>query len=309
MFVPLFYNSILANNLPISAYDSKAADFKEEIVKNKGFITNFNGPVYGPQMGDLSMLTFNLYTENVVVSNLNALTSEVSSTIDQAKPTFVAIQAMEKSQMLNLKNILSPSYDMIGEEYVNTDLRRGREEYRPMFYAKSMYELLKSGEFAPASHPNHSYATFGVFRNKKQSDKIFTVVNVDLYSADSTYIQEQLYNIVKHVESSPYSAYPVFVAGMINEQTTNVKKLIQSTFKNGLTQDVNNKYLQRTTYHHTDMLNDNVQRDFILLKDEHKMFRVNYARILSLFEKKRMLHFPVHHIYSYNASDASTQKK
>ena len=300
MFFNSFLNTVFTKEKLISIYDIKAQDYKTDIVQNTGFIKSHGAKSHGPVMGDISILSVNMYTPNNQVSNLELMAQEITTLVDQHHPSFYTLQALNKLQLDSIKAALAPHYAVIGDMPTNTDLKTRKKEYRPLFYDTHDFQLLKDGTFVPAFHKDHAYASFGVFRSVKDTTKIFTVVNMDLYSADAKYIQEQLYNIIKNIDDGTYSQYPVFLAGMINEQTEAVSDLIKTTFKNTLDLDTNNEFSSKTTFHHTGDLNDNVQRDFILLKDEKKVFRVNLSRILTLFESRILHHYPIYTILSYN---------
>lgn len=309
MFIYSPISFILAKEKPASPYEIKTEALQGELIQNTGFVKNPNKKVHGPVMGDMSVISMNLFTANFMDDNLNQLTEETIHVADQHNPSFITLQAVEREHFALLKKALAPHYEAIGEKYVNYDLRRRRDELRPIFYDATHFELIKSGQFTPVYRPHHSYGTFGVFRQKGMPQRMFTVVNIDLYSADAEYIQEQLYTIIRHIEDGPFSAYPVILGGMINDQTSAVKKLIKTTYKNTLTADLNNENLPKTTFHYSGRLDDNYQRDFILLKDEHKNMRVNYARILSKFESVRLLHYPVYTIFSFNNKEDEKSKK
>ena len=278
-----------------SVYDPKADYIKEELIKNIGFIEHHNQHIYGPSFGEMSMMTINLYHPNFLEEKNQRI--KVTNLIDQHHPTILALQGISKNQEQLFNAVFSPHYKVIGSNYINIDLKSRKREYRPIYYDSNEVELIKEGEFSPINFANHSYATFGIFRMKVDLKTMFIVVNIDLYSGDSEFIETQLYNILKHISESPYSKLPIFFLGMINEQTQNVKDLIKNSLHNVILKDKNNIPLSKTTFHHNGILDDGKQRDFILLRDINNTYIVNYARILSKFEKKDILHYPIYAIF------------
>ncbi|ORD93537.1 Y792 [Enterospora canceri] len=199
-----------------------------------------------------------------------------------------------------IKDSLKGHYEMVGDSQINIDLRTRKRERRPIFYDKHVVELIKEGSFTPFHLKEHAYATFAVLRMKTNPDMIFTVVNADLYSGNEKHIEKQMYNMIKHINDGSYGKHPLFFLGMINEQTTLVRSLVKNSMNNAVALDTNNTTLSKTTFHNFGRLDDGKQRDFILLKDDEKKFKLNYARILSKLERVDLTHYPVYAIYTMN---------
>ncbi len=86
----------------------------------------------------------------------------------------------------------------------------------------------------------------------------------------------QLYSIIQNIKTSKFKDYPVFITGTINSLSESARWLIDNNIVNLNDLDKRNENLNKTTFHSHGEMNDNQQRDFILLKDIKGIFKLNY---------------------------------
>ncbi|KAL6122106.1 hypothetical protein NUSPORA_00879 [Nucleospora cyclopteri] len=286
------------NSFTPSIYDPQAESILPEISQNSGFVENHNASIHGKKFGDLNIMSLNMLINNDKTAEEQI--KEVVDIVDKHHPTILSLQSASDDQVKLIQASLKPHYQMEGENRYNLNMSNRKKEMTPIFYDTEVLTKIATYDVVDKSSPPHDYGIWSTFLMNNNKNVKFSVVNVDLYSADSDFIQEQLYNVIKKVETSNYKEHPIILTGMINEQSENVKNLIKKSYLNTLEADKNNAILSKTTFHSNGLLEDGRQRDFILMKDAMSRFKVNYSRILSNFNKKTFTHYPLMTIMRLN---------
>lgn len=282
-----------------SMFDPLAIKKYPELFSIKGFIKNhqnhrlkkLSSKIY---FGNLSISTINARLERDTLENKQINT--LASFIDSHHPTLLLLQSLSKDVMDNIESIIDNHYKLSVNNFVDIDRTSMKNEYKPILYDSKILKEIGNGNFSPPfAEQTTTYATFSTFQIIN-TNHIFTVINVDLYSADAKTIETQLFTIIKHIHESYIDNYPIIIGGTINAKTRAINKLISKAFKNLLKKDKNNTKLSEDTFHDNGNFSDGISRDFILLHDENDLFQINYARILKGFDKESFKHYPIYGI-------------
>lgn len=198
---------------------------------------------------------------------------------------------------------ISKHYGVLCKDFENIDARMNKKEYIPVFYDKSLLQGVQSIGIKTGSLTHSCMAVF----SSKFTNKYFSVVNLDLYSANETTTDVQFSKILKVTMDSDFYKFPIFITGTINAISYNLNRLMHTTFRNIYDLDIGNVGLNKSTFHNHGKINDGVQRDFILLKNQPGYFFDLHSRILSHFPEDNLDHYPVY--LSFRNNPANPQIK
>lgn len=262
------------------------------------------------RFGDISIITLNLFRD--IVADYETLQSaeNIRTLLDEAHPTFLCLQGIDDSLLTRINGKLSDHnhYQMATFDKYDVEMLSGQRNYLPIIYDSNLVSVHRSGYFETEQPHQMRYGSFiEVKDRRKKSERIsFTVINVDMYSSFNEVVSAQFSNIISDINGfKEVEALPVFVVGGMGTMPPNVHEMMK-TYKNSIEVDANNRDIPKTTVH-AGSQDDNVQRDFILLRDANSIFDLNYARILREFLASD--HYPVHAIYSYKTSSPTPKKK
>lgn len=262
------------------------------------------------KFGDISIMTLNLFREIVADHETLQSAENVRTILDEAHPTFLCLQGVDESLLTRINGKLNGNnhYKMATYEKYDVEMLSGQKSYLPIIYDESLVFIHNSGYFE--SEPPHQmrYGSYIEVKDKRKpmEKTTFTVINVDMYSSFNDVVSAQFSNVVSDINGfKEVEHLPVFIVGGMGTLPPNVKEMMK-TYKNSIDVDANNKDIPKTTVHAGGQ-DDNIQRDFILLRDTHGMFELNYSRILREFLASD--HYPVHAIYSYKSAAVAPKTK
>lgn len=287
-------------------------DREQHIRTVAGYFSNHNQEVdiNFKRFGDISIITLNLFREIIADYETVQSSDNVHTILDEAHPSFLCLQGVDDTLLTRINNRLKdqPHYKMTTYEKYNTEMLSAQKTYLPIIYDTTLFSIHRSGYFE--SEPPHKmrYASFVQVKDRRfKNERIsFTVINVDLFSSFNDVVNAQFSNINSDIISfKEVQSLPVFIVGGFGTIPPNIYDLMK-TYKNSIEDDDNNKDIPNTTIH-AGSQEDNIQRDFILLRDEHHVFELNYARILRDYLASD--HYPVHSIYSYKNKTEKLLKK
>lgn len=279
-----------------SKYDTYATNYSSELASVRGYATDHNAPNNIKKFGDLSIITLNAFVGEDIIEGIQA--EAIIDLFDTHHPTIFGLQGLSKDSMESIKDKIQNHYSVACDDKVEIDIRTREMLYKPIFYDKEVLERIYEDSFDP-SIKNETYATFAVFR-RNNSNQIFMVINADLFSADPGAIDVQFFNIIAHQLNSHAKDFPFFFLGTINTIGPSLRRVLKSMFLNLVEKDSNNRKESLNTFHGQVEMNDGVQRDFVLLNDRHRMFLLNYTRILNHWNGKDFAHYPIYSILSFN---------
>ncbi|ELQ75907.1 putative Endonuclease/exonuclease/phosphatase protein [Trachipleistophora hominis] len=248
--------------------------------------------------GDLSVFTLNIATEINLITINQETASFIHEVLDHAHPAVFVLQGVREPVLARIKKLENHHYGIITDDVFTKDPLSSAHYYFPIIIDKHMIRPIKSGYFR--NQKGQVYASYAVLVDTRKN-KRFTVVNLDLYSTFKETVEAQFANIVSDIKGDmSISKEPVIFAGGIGSPSSEIQKLLQSGYKNLIDLDPNNKELDKTTVHGRVEHSDNVQRDFIVLRDPATVLDLNYARILN--DKLKIAeHYPLHAILSYTS--------
>lgn len=278
-----------------SIYDFRV-DPQERVYE--GYFGFLNKHFYVPDrnhFGELGIISLNTHIEKDT-SEINQRRI-ILNLIDTHHPTILSLQGLISDEMKEIVDRSEGHYEIACKNALNNDVWRNRLEAMPILYDSESVIKIKESVFEPKEYQRQAYGCAGVFYSKI-TEQIFTVINVDLPSVDEKIIDSQVFNILENIENSKYKDLPVFITGTINTKSEELRKLIEKTFLNLNDFDKNNIGLSKTTFHNYGRINDNIQRDYVLLRDKEGKLKVNYSRILSRFSKEDFEHYPLYVIMS-----------
>ena len=246
-----------------------------------------------PYMGDLSLLTFNVYDENKI-EKMKRIYDSVESLFQRAHPTIFALQGVREPILKRITQTTAAHYGVINTDKFQVDALKADKIFVPIFYDKEMLINISAGYFFRGGTET-PYASYGHFRYKADSTG-FVIINADIVSDAAETNQIQYFKIIKDMnEAEAFANIPIFILGGIGNVTPEIKKTFRLTFNNLVSNDTNSSLFLPTTVHGGVDNDDGLQRDFILLRDMDRVFRLNYARILSRLIKSAQ-HYPIHSI-------------
>ncbi|ELA42595.1 uncharacterized protein VICG_00347 [Vittaforma corneae ATCC 50505] len=278
-----------------SVYDFAVDPENKKYQEHSGFVHRHYYTEDKNHFGEIALMTLNTHVESDIVEKNQK--NGILALIDLHHPAVFALQGLTQSVLSGVQKEASEHYEVACTDALFKEIRTNKLEVMPIFYDSNSLIKIKESIIEPEKYKNQAYACVVVFYDKL-IQKIYTVINVDLPSTDPKVIDSQVYNIIHNLENSKFKDFPVFVVGTINTMSEELRKLVKRDMKNLIDQDKNNIGLRKTTFHNHGTVNDNLQRDFILLKDKAKEFKLNYSRILSRYSKMSFEHFPVFSILS-----------
>ncbi|KAM0679802.1 hypothetical protein GINT2_001973 [Glugoides intestinalis] len=280
-----------------SRYDFRVNP-ENRIYKSTGFLYKHDSHPKSISFGDLALMTLNAHIERDTIEEHQE--KEILKLIDEHHPTTFSIQGLSQREFADIRKKLNGEhYDIGCTKALRNDIWQNKVETMPILYDNKALVKLSEFVFEPREYENQAYACMTSFYNNI-TNQVLTIVNVELSSTDEKTTDEQMYNIVKKVKAFEYKDFPIFITGTINKMSMQFKKLEETTFKNLHDMDKNNKGLDKTTFHKHGKVSDNIQRDFILLYDIKKEWKLNYSRTLSRYSKVYFERFPVFSILERN---------
>lgn len=291
---PLVFDNDLVPSDRLDAIKSVSGHFENHIVHDEPPMKKF---------GDISIITLNLFRDVLLESETIESAENVRTILDEAHPTFLCLQGVDDSLLLRINGKLSKQnsdhYKLANIDKFDTDMLTGQRVYLPIIYDTSLVAIKNSGYFETDSTKKMMYGSFLEIYDKRKPTGVisFTIVNIDMFSSFNDVVSAEFSNIVSDIkEYNEVASYPVIIAGGMGTMPPNVKEIIKESFINTVEKDKNNVDFPQTTVHAGGQ-DDGIMRDFILLRDVHDTFELNYARILREFLAGD--HYPVHAIFSY----------
>jgi endonuclease/exonuclease/phosphatase family metal-dependent hydrolase len=149
---------------------------------------------------------------------------EVASLIRFYSPDLIGLQEVLHGQLMYLEGQL-PDYGRIG---VGRDDGKQAGEYSPVFYRKSLFELLDHGTFWLSDTPNQPsvgwdasmerIATWGQFRRREQNDTVL-ILNTH-FDHRGEEARQQSARLIRRWISQHAADYPVVLTGDFNSSPT-----------------------------------------------------------------------------------------
>lgn len=271
-----------------------------------GFYEDHDAKVPEGSFGDINLWTLNLSSSISTVEMNQQSSLTMKNVLDHSHATAVALQGVREAVMVRLKKLMNEHYQMVNNDAFTKDMLSGANYYFPILFDKKVLMVKQTGYIR--NYKGVIYASFAVFEHKSkkikteqniQKGSIFTIINMDLYSTFRGIVEAQLANIISDIKHSALiRTNPVFFMGGMGALSLQINNLLNSGYKNLIEFDHHNQDLDKTTVHGKVEHSDNVQRDFIIVRDPKSIFTENYARILSNgFPAGE--HFPVQAILSY----------
>lgn len=246
--------------------------------------------------GDINLLTLNL-SSTISTEEMNQQsTLTVKQVLDHAHPSVFTLQGIREPLMARLKKVMNTHYKMVNDDMFTKDALSAANYYFPIIIDTKIFHVKQSGYIKNSK--GVIYASFVVLKDFKR-DKVSTVINMDLFSTFRGVVEGQFANILSDIKGSKeIRSHPVFFSGGMGALSEQINILLSSGYKNLIFQDSHNLDLDKTTVHGKVEHSDNIQRDFIILRDPKSVFTLNYARILSNnFPVGE--HYPIQAILSY----------
>lgn len=291
-----------------SIFDLKAKERASSTLQTiRGFMKNHNHSLSTDKaklkkekllFGNISLATLNAHVDNRMKEKSQQLI--LHNFIDTHHPSIFALQGATKGLVNYLLEQSNGHYRAacMGDRFREMDKMTRIAEFKPIIYDTSMFTLILEVPFNPKA-PNQTYATMALFKNKKTSAQ-FAVVNMDLYSVSEKTNQMWFATILSNYFGSRLTRdVPVFFMGTIESYSMAERKLFAKGVSNLLNKDENNNGMMMGTFHGHGTYNDGKERDFVLLMDVKKQFRLNYIRILNGFDKENFMHYPIYAILSF----------
>lgn len=282
-----------------SAYD--------EITDLDGWFSNHTKKLSVDTFGDISVVTMNFYTKEMLDPTEEQIAA-VTAILDHSHPTVFCLQGVDADMMKKLRHLVSESrhYRVTNDVKYFTDRRNGQDYFLPIIYDEKVLTRKASSYFATGGRKKILYGSWARFKFPKSE---FTVINIDLFSPSRLVANAQFSNIVADIITDKITAsFPVIIAGGIMAMPPSVRSLLKTKYQNLIDIDYNNEHLVKTTMHARGLVDDDIQRDFIILRDKFGKIRTNYARILSEFPLIGQ-HFPLHAILTVSEKPGRTAKK
>lgn len=283
-----------------SVYDFAVDPENKKYQEHTGFVHRHYYVEDKYHFGEVALMTLNAHVKSDIIEGNQK--NGILALIDLHHPTVFALQGLTQPVLEKVRREAGAHYEVACTDALFKEIRTNKLEAMPIFYDSSALIKIRESVIEPESYKDEAYACVAVFYDKL-IQKIYTVINVDLRSTEPKVIDSQVYNIVHNFENSKFKDFPVFVAGTINAMSEDLRELVKKDMKNLIEQDKDNIGLSKTTFHNHGNVKDNLQRDFILLKDKSKRFKPNYTRILSRYSKVNFEHFPVFSILSRSSMD------
>lgn len=303
----MLFFSYIATALAFALYSPSPHDFIVDPQNGKydehsGFVNRHYYVQDKYHFGELNILTLNTHIESDLKESNQA--TDLLELIDTHHPTVFTLQGLSRAILPMLEEKLGQHYQAACRDSRARDLRTYKLESMPILYDSARLSVVRESVFEPKDYDEQVYGCGVVFYDSMIRE-MYTVVNVDLLSAVDKVTDAELYNILDNVNNSEFKSKPLLIAGTINSLSAKAKRLVENTMHNLNELDKNNEGLSRTTFHNGGKVNDNIQRDFILLRDNEKRLKLNYSRTLSRFRKDDFGHFPIYSILSRVEADVN----
>lgn len=235
---------------------------------------------------ELNLLSLNVHVNRDTLESQQV--REIKKLTIDTEFNILALQSASGSLMESLENELKDKYNVACKKSESTDIRFNKKEYLPIFFDKTFYVV----EENPVSDSFQNFGCLVTFMNKI-NHKFITIMNIDMYSSKEEKTGKQFYLLLKRFYSTKFYKYPVFIAGTINNTTEELRMLINEYYLNLVEMDKEHSGVTKTTYHEHGTLQDNIQRDYILMNDEHGEYEFNSAKILNDMDKIPFGHYGI----------------
>lgn len=277
-----------------SKYDPKAYD--SEIMRASGYIKDHQKKIKYKEFGDLSLLTLNMQHNTDLEVPIHK--KFMLDLIDSTHPTIFALQDVASSIVRDLPRRLGMHYLAVNIDKGMVDMITSAVTYLPILYDTRVLKLKKSGYFTGSGGSKQVYGSWAKFAHKA-TGRLFTVINIDLYSAFKSVVDAEMANIINDIQTErSVDTNPVIIMGTINSLSEKLEEVFKDSLQNVLEKDKNNKGESKATFLlDSDFIND-IERDYIILRDRKQEMIVNLARILN----RRTIaghHYPVHAILTF----------
>ncbi|KAK1348912.1 hypothetical protein CWI37_0425p0030 [Hamiltosporidium tvaerminnensis] len=273
---------------------------KNDILSLQGFYESHNVPsIHVKTYGDLNLLTVNIYRDIIEKHRNITLKQELKAMIDHIHPTIFTIQGVDEEILSELGPMANSHYKIVNNDRSTGDFNSGKRLFLPIIYDSVMLELKDHDYFYTTGETKNIYASFAIFKNLRESSSEITAINLDLVSSYKEVNFAYLSNIINDIIHDPrVNNDIVFLMGGIGAVNKDITELLKKEYENLVDLDKNNINLSHTTVHANLVQDDDIQRDFIILRDKKREMELNYARIL---KEANFLgdHFPVNAILSF----------
>jgi len=285
-----------------SMYDPLVTSKHPDLFRGtKGFIKNHNNKkMKVPQkhlFGSLSLLSFNLYTENDI--DLPKITSALANLIDTHHPSIIAFQNIDPDNLKTFEERLAPHYMVVnGEESCRKELRTNDTKCFPIFYDKEILDELSKDLIAIKIRKYHYVFGTYVFLQKKDTGEKFIVTNTDIFSTQTWMIKKVVASAMKAIRLAKNQDIPLLMAMVMEHRDSEIEGKVLNKFKNAVDQDslTSIKKLSRNT-----LMNNNFkskETDMIIYRNGTKhSVGLNSARVLSKFKEDGFHHYPIYMIF------------
>lgn len=209
--------------------------------------------------------------------------------INDDKPSIIALQGATKEVYMSVLEY-TKDFDAVCKNSEYIDVRFNKKEFLPILYRKDKIISVKEQYF---SNDKQHYGCIVTFITRKGKE-IFTVANGDLYSINENRTDDQIDDILSYFKNSIYTEFPLFFTGTINNMGEVLRKLVNDNFLNLVSEDKSNAGIGKTTFHNHGTLNDNFQRDYILMSDPKEKFRFISSQIMTDVSKNVFQHYPIY---------------
>lgn len=272
-----------------SIYDFRVDPEEKTYESYRGFLKRHFYIPDKNHFGELSLMSLNTHIDRDTLEKKQE--EDIMRLIDLHHPSIFSLQGLSLTEYESLQLSIDDHYENGCKNALFSEVWTNKVEILPIFYDKYSLVKIRDYVFQPKEYEKQAYGCIAVFYSKL-TEQMFSVINIDLPSTDENLVNAEVYNILEHLEGSDIKDYPVFVTGTINKLSEKLKKLMDINFINLNREDRNNIGLNKTTFHRHGKTSDNIQRDFILLRDKDKKFKLNYSRTLSRLPKDNFEHFP-----------------
>lgn len=256
--------------------------------------------------GDLSLVDFNMEADDNFDRDI--LVSTVWEVLDSSHVSVLTLQSARKREIDILSTKGLGHYGVVNKADGSTDVLTSSITYLPIFYDTKTLKLQKSGYYHDPKESKIIYATWAMFEHKP-TQRWFTVINLDLYSAFSGTTDIQMMNILADVKKEHMvDSNPIFFMGNINAISPKLQKVFDDEYINPLNVDLNAKDSPKFTMRIPVDISNNHERDFLLVRDtKSRGIQVNYARVLR--KDISTSHYPVHVILSFDKNTGDSKKE
>lgn len=247
--------------------------------------------------GDISIMTVNLASDISTEEMNQQSTLTIKEMMDHGHPSIITLQGIREPLLVRLKKLQNDHYKIMNDDSFTKDAISAANYYFPIIVDSKIFNVKKKGYIKNSKEViSASYVVLMNIKNKQQ----LTVINMDYFSTFKGIVEGQFANMLTDIKgTSEISKRPILFAGGLGAISEQIRTLFNSGYKNLIEYDHNNNDLDRTTVHGRVEHSDNIQRDFIILRDPDQKLSLNYARILNNNYPVGE-HYPIHAILSYS---------